>query len=473
MRAMKTLLLLTFGAIFCTGTATASPEKTPAGGGGIVYVIPIRDVIDDALLYVIRRGINEAADNNAAAIVFDMETPGGRVDTAEDILNMLRSLKIPTYALVNRNAISAGAIIAMATDHIYMTPSSKIGDAMPIMISMFGEVQSMPESIEEKQVSYVAAMIRAAAQHKGHNPELAVAMVRRDSEFKIGDEVISKKGHLLTLTNVDAERPVGPDKKPLLSEGTVNDLDELLQKIGRSNASVVELQVTAAEEIAQFIESISIVLLGLGLLGIYLEFKLPGVILPGALGALFLAIWFWGSHIAGLAGMEEIALFILGLILLIAEIFFIPGFGFLGMAGIAMMVFGILMGMVEHYPGAPTVPPLPEFHVPVLKLTGALVLAGLGVLLASRFLPKTSLFGKLVLQSATSRSEGFQAADDTTNLIGVRGVATTLLRPAGSANFSGRLVNVVTRGDFIEAGDQIVIVEAHGNRIIVERAKPV
>ena len=176
--------------------------------------------------------------------------------------------------------------------------------------------------------------------------------------------------------------------------------------------------------------------------------------------------------LGGLAGLEDIALFVVGLILVIVEVFFFPGYGFLGVAGVALMVFALLMGMIEHYPGSPTMPPLPEFQVPVLKLAGALLFSGVGLLLASRFLPSTPLFGRLVLQSATHRSEGFSAADDTTHLVGQLGVASTLLRPSGTARFGDTPLNVVTRGDFIEAGAEIVVVEAHGSRIVVERARP-
>lgn len=454
-----------FAVLPVTGPAASPAPRKEAP----IYVIPIADVIDDALLYMVRRGIREAHEHDAAAIVFDMDTPGGRVDTAEDILSLLRELKIPTYAYVNPNAISAGAIIAMATDHIYMAPNSKIGDAMPIMISMFGEIEKMPESIEEKQVSYVAAMIRAAAQHKGHDPELAEAMVRRDSEYKIGEEVISKKGRLLTLTNVEAARPVGDGKKPLLSEGTVEDLDTLLDRIGGPDCDVVEIEPKAAESIATYIESISVILLGLGLLGLYIEFKTPGFGLPGILGILLLAIWFWGSNIAGLAGKEEVAIFIVGLALILLEIFVFPGFGLAGVAGIVLMCVAILMGMVEHYPGGPAIPPLPEFKIPVLRLSGAILLSTIGLLIAARFLPRTTLFDSLVLQSATHRDAGFLASEDTAHMTGRTGIAVSQLRPAGVAQFGDQRLNVVTRGDFIEPGARIVVAEAHGNRIIVER----
>jgi membrane-bound serine protease (ClpP class) len=341
------------------------------------------------------------------------------------------------------------------------------------MLSFFGTVEPMPESIEEKSVSYVAAMIRAAAQHKGHDAQLAEAMVRRDSEYKIGEEVISKKGRLLTLTNKDAERPVGPDKRPLLSEGTVANLDELLARIGHGANRRQELTVTMAEEIARFIESFSIIILGLGLLGLYIEFKTPGFGLPGILGLTLLAVWFWGYNIAGLAGMEEIALFVLGLALLIIEIVFIPGFGLLGVGGILLMAGAIVMAMVGHHPGGPWWPAPPQLRGPLMNLGTAGILSAVGLWVAGHFLPKTRAFHRLVLESSTARSAGFTASSETGTLVGRRGLAETALRPAGVARFDTLRLNVVSRGGFIDAGVGIVIAEAHGNRIIVEPSNPV
>jgi membrane-bound serine protease (ClpP class) len=464
-------LLMLAGLILAPTCTLATTNNWIQPARGMVYVIPIHDEIDTALIYVIRRGLIEAEDGGAEAIIFDIDTPGGRVDAAEDILNMLRGVKTPTYTLVNPNAISAGAIIAMATDHIYMTPGSKIGDAMPIMLGLTGEVQPMPESVEEKSVSYVAAMIRAAAQHRGHDPQLAEAMVRRDAEYKIGDEVISKKGRLLTLTNKDAERLVGPDKRPLLSAGTVEDLQALLVKIGKDKCTLIELTVSSAEEIARFIESISIVLLGLGLLGLYIEFKTPGFGLPGISGIILLAIWFWGSHIAGLAGMEEVALFLLGVILLCVELFVFPGVILPGVIGLLLIITSILMGMTQHYPGDPWYPSLPAITDSAIRFTPSLLIAIAGALLAATFLPKVPLFNKLILDEAIRPRAGFVPARDNTSKIGQQGIAETRLNPAGAARFGDLRLNVVSRGEFIEPGEKIVIAEAKGNRIIVERLK--
>lgn len=467
MNLLRPLLILLFALAACLDLQAA--QRAASSRPGTIYIIPIRDVIDGALVYVIRRGLNEAEDQHAEAIIFDMDTPGGRVDAAEDILNMLRELKVPTYTLVNPNAISAGAIIAMATDHIYMTPGSKIGDAMPIMLGMTGEVQPMPESVEEKSVSYVAAMIRAAAQHRGHDPQLAEAMVRRDTEYKIGEEVISKKGRLLTLTNKDAERPVGPNKKNLLSEGTVEDLDDLIVKIGKEHCEQIELTVTTVEQIARIIESFSVILLGLGLLGLYIEFKTPGVILPGVLGVVFLAIWFWGSNIAGLSGMEEVALFMLGVIFLLAELFLFTGTVIPGVIGLSLIVCSLLMAMIQHYPGTPAWPSLPQVSFSVIQLGKSLLISAVGFWIVARFLPQTPLVKKMVLDTATSRAAGYTASADSSARVGQVGVTETRLNPAGAARFGAERLNVVARGDFINAGEEIIIAETHGNRIIVER----
>jgi len=195
------------------GVLLAAAVAAANAASDVVYVIPIHDMIERGLVYVVRRGVEEAVRQDAAAIVFDMDTPGGRLDAAEEIINIIGSVKVPTYTFVNPSAISAGAIIAMGTDHIYMAPGSRIGDAMPIMMSPFGQVQEMSEALEEKSVSYVASLIRSTAERKAHDPQLAESMVRRKQEFKVGDEIIKRAGELLTLTNKEAEKKVKRGEK--------------------------------------------------------------------------------------------------------------------------------------------------------------------------------------------------------------------------------------------------------------------
>lgn len=449
------------------GLASAAPEKAR----DLVYVIPIHDEIERALVYVIRRGVNEAVRDGASAIVLDMDTPGGRLDATEEILTLVGGVKIPTYTYVNPNAFSAGAIIAMATDHIYMAPGSRIGAAAPIMISPTGGgAEKMPEKVEEKMVSATASLIRSVAERKGHDPKLAEGMVRNEGEYKIGDDVIKKDKQLLTLTSKEAERKVkrGDKEENLLSEGTVETLDGLLALIGHGASEKRTFQITGAEQLARWIEAFSFIFLLGGILGIYIEFKTPGFGLPGILGGILLAIWFWGHHVAGLAGMGEILLFIVGVILLAVEIFVLPGFGVIGIAGALCMVAALFLAMVERFPGGPALPPMPDMKWAAANLIGTLFAVFVLGYLILKFLPKTPLYNYLVLTAEEKSDEGFESAKNEKDLVGRKGVLVTDLRPAGVVMIGSRRVDVVSHGEYVTKGATVVVTEVHGNRIVVE-----
>lgn len=472
---MNRLLCITAAALGLMGlaaapgpTTEAPRHATSANQDKVVFVIPIEGVINPSLTYVVRRGIRQAAnDDRVKAIVFDMHTDGGRLDVTEQIIRLIQNLDVPTYTFVNSRAFSAGAIISLATDHIYMAPNSVIGDAMPIMVSPMGGPQEMPEALEEKMVSAVAALIRGAAQHKGHDPLLAEAMVRRELEYAIDGEIICPAGELLTLTNVEAGRLF--DGTPLLSRGTVEDIETLIALEGLADSQIVQLTILPSEQFARWIEALSFIFLAGGLLGLYIEIRSPGFGLPGITGLLLLAVWFWGHHIAGLSGIMELALFMVGFGLLLAEVFVVPGFGLTGILGIAMMMGAIMLSMIEFAPAGPILPRQIDFMQPLQTLMYTVLLTGLGVYLVTIFLPGIPVFRRLILSRSTDRAHGYQASDDTTELLGNQGTTLTSLRPAGAGLFGDRRLDVVSRGDFIEAGIPIVIVETHGNRIIVER----
>ncbi|MDZ4198700.1 MAG: NfeD family protein [Kiritimatiellia bacterium] len=466
---MKTLLRWILPILVLAGSIQAQEPVVPVSKKPLVYVLPIRNAIEPALLYVLRRGAAEADAAQADAIIFVMDTPGGTVAAARDIVFMIQNLRIPAYTFVEKDAFSAGAIIALATRGIYMAPGSVIGDAMPILMTPFGGIQEMPEAVQEKMVSGVAALIRAAAEQGGHNKELAEAMVRRDSEFKIGDRVIKPEGRLLTLTNEEAEEPIGENGQPLLSAGTVRSVEELLERIGLPNAELRELRITSAERIARVLAALGPLLLMAGLLGIYIEVRTPGFGLPGILGILALGLFFWGHHIAGLTGSEDVLLFLVGVALLAVELLFLPGFGLVGIGGILLMAAGLLMAMVYRAPGGPIIPAWPQVELPLFHLSVAVVGAAFFGALAGRFLPKSRLFRRLVLETATDRASGYSAAEDRSALSGVRGRAATDLRPAGSALLGGRRIDVITRGEFIAEGVAIRVAETHGARVVVER----
>ena len=427
-------------------------------------------MIEPALTYVVRRGVQEADAAKAKAIIFVMDTPGGTLDAASDIIRLIERAPMPTYTFVEKDAYSAGAIIAMATKTIYMAPGSVIGAATPMMMSpMGGAPENLPEKIEEKMISAVAAQIRAAAEQGGHDTQLAEKMVRSDGEYRIDDVVVAASNRLLTLTNQEAEREVGPDKRKLLSSGTVKNVDDLLLRIGLAGAEKRELQVTSAERMARWIAALSPLFLMAGLLGIYLEIKTPGVSLPGILGVMALLLFFWGHHIAGLAGMEDMLLFVIGVVLLLVEIFILPGHGIFGVMGGALIFWALLSAMAEKLPGDPWYPTMPALQGPLLNLSIGIISGAVLAVLLGRFLPRVGPVNRLVLAQANTRSLGYAASDDSNNLMGLTGKAQSELRPAGAAIFGDRRLDVVTRGEFIKAGQPVRIVETHGNHIVVER----
>ena len=460
--------LLALSALVTVAPAVADTNTT--------IVIPIHGMIERGLSHVVLRGIAQAEEIGAGAVVIDMDTPGGKLSSAEEIVIALLKTTIPTYTFVNPRAISAGAIIALATDKIYMTPTGLIGDAMPIMGTPFGGAQEIPAGLQEKVLSPTTALVRNAAQQKGHNPRLAEAMVRSAIELKIGETLISPEGEILTLTSKDAAQLVGEEPAPLLSSGTVDDLDAMLALVGRSPDGVITVSESHAERVARTIEGfpMSGVLLALGLLGIYIEFKTPGFGLPGILGICFLAIWFWGHHIAGLAGMPELVLFVLGAILLLVEILVIPGFGVTGIAGLTLMVAALVMAMVDVVPPTPRpITPLDfaDMQGAIINLGVALILSFGGITALAKILPKTPMFQRIMLHATESPTQGYVASRPTDDLLGRTGVAATPLRPAGIGMFGDKRLNVVTRGTFIEQDEPIVIAESHGNRIVVDAIK--
>lgn len=450
--------------IWLTGLMLSTAQAQEAPTPPLVYIIPIKKMIEPALLYVVRRGMDEAVRNDADAILLHMDTTGGRVDSAVAVVGALGHSEIPVYTFVEKEAISAGAMIALSTSRIYMKPGSVIGDITPISMGMTGGVQDLPEAEKEKMTSYVAAHVRSAAEQGGHDPDLAEAMVRRSIEYKIGDTVISKEGTVLTLTSTEACQPVGEDQRPLLSAGTVESIDEMLEIIGLSGAQQVVMEVTAAERVARFIASIAPLLLMIGLGGLWLEFKTPGFGVFGIAGMVCLLLFFFGHHIAGLAGMEDVLIFILGVTLLAIEIFVTPGFGVMGISGVLLIFISFISAMSERLPGSwrPIEFSIETFSLPLMKVTLSFVGSVALVAVAGRFLPQTKMFKSLTL------NEVIPDAEEEGDLLGMEGFAHSDLRPGGTAYFGERKIDVVSSGEYISRQSPVRIVAVHGNRIVVE-----
>jgi membrane-bound serine protease (ClpP class) len=243
----------------------------------------------------------------------------------------------------------------------------------------------------------------------------------------------------------------------------------MLDRIGFSNAEVKEFEVNDLEKIARFISMIAPILMTIGMLALWIEFQTPGIGWGAVIGVLCLGLFFFGHHIAGLAGKEEILLFVVGLILLLIEIFALPGFGLIGITGIFLMMWSLLVSMAPSFPENPMIPSLPDLRLPIRNMVISLILSCIGMLLVSRFLPKSKAASWMVLKESTSSGSGYQSSESHTELLGLTGKTVTALRPGGAVMFGDSRQDVVSsHGEFIANGTLVKVIEVHGNRIVVE-----
>ncbi|MGA2605820.1 MAG: NfeD family protein [Verrucomicrobiia bacterium] len=456
--------------VFVVFGAAGTPSRADEASSKTVCVLTIHEDITRNTVYLIRRGLRDAEEKRAAALVLDMQTNGGRVDATEEIIRLLENAPMKTYTFVNDKAYSAGAYIAAATDKIFMSPGSVIGAATPVILGESG-VQELPKSYEEKLSSAMRARIRATAQEKGYNPDVFEAMVDADRGLTIDNKEITPKGKLLTLTNEEAARKYGNPLKPLLSSATVKSVAELLEKVGLKDAITFEVSPYGFEQLARWITAISPLLILVGFLALYIELSHPGVALPAIVAVICFAIYFLGYFVAGFAGWEEIALFIFGLALLALEFFLFPGHFVSAALGTIAVLAALVLAMTGRLPSEPIIPSWGRLEIPLAKVFGAMLGAMIAAALLARWLPKSTLFKKMELAAATNSAEGYTtSSSDARALLGSMGVAETNLRPSGKGRFGDQLVDVVTEGDLIERGKPIKIVEVQGSRVVVKRA---
>src|SRR6476659_7907669 len=451
---------------FVFGVAAPAPARKAIQKGDVV-VVPLHGEVAPSLLAFLRRAVKTAESNDASAIVFDMNTYGGRLDTATEIVNALNQIKIPTYTFINTNAGSAGALIVIATQRIYMAPVSAIGAAAPILST--GE--DLPATAKEKTISYWSALVRGSAIKNGHNPDLAEAFMNKEKEVKIGDRVVHPKGAILTLNAQEATERI--NGKPLLAEGIVDSVSALIDKAALKG-NEVKIEPTGFEQIAFWITALAPLLLLGGILGAYLEFKIPGATLPGIISAVCFALFFLGHYLAGLAGWEVVALFILGIVLVLIEIlFFAHSTIVFGVLGVFLMLASLLWTMVDRYPGQNFLPTGKMLAMPLLNMFIAIVGSSIVIALLARYLPRTSIYRRFALMD--SNPPGPSLAGEPRHFVtaltltpGTHGTAITVLRPSGKARFADRIVDVVTAGEFIGTQTPVTVIQTDGMRVVVK-----
>ncbi len=415
-----------------------------------VYVGLIESEIDLGLAPYIRRVVSEAEKNNADAIIFKINTFGGRLDAATQIKDAILSTNILTIAFINNRAISAGSLIALSCDKIVMVPGSSIGATT--VVDQAGKKQS------EKYQSYMRSEMRSTAERNGRRTDIAEGMV---------DERIVVKGlvdstQLITLTSKEAV-------KYGIADTLLNNFNELLAAFDLNKAEVVTVHSNWAEGVVRFLNNpvVSSILIMIGFFGLIAEIKSPGWGVPGTAGLIALTLFFGSSYILELASILEILMFIGGVVLIILEIFVIPGFGIAGISGIILVIVSLFLSLVGSEPFFD----MDSISQAIVQLSTSLLGALILIFILAKFLPKTSVFKRFVLSVEEKTEHGFVSRPNSKDLVGAEGIAVTTLRPAGTVEIEGKRIDVVTESEYIEQGKKVRVTEVDGMKIIVRELK--
>jgi membrane-bound serine protease (ClpP class) len=453
--------------------AAPAPEAPrPAGAKTALYVIPIHDEIAKPTLYIVRKGVKEAIAAGATTVVLDMNTPGGGLAETLEIMEILdrfrESGNCRVITFVNREAGSAGAIIAAITDEIYFAPKSVIGAAEVVLAT--GE--DVGSSMKRKITSFLSAKVRTLTEKNPRRGRVLQAMMDPAYELRIGDTVVKAKDVLLTLTSTEAMAAYGDPPEPLFGAGIVDDLPALCRTLtGGAEYAVQSFEVTWSVKLAQWLTMLSPLFLGLGGLLLYIEFKTPGFGVFGISGILLILIVFFGHYVAGLSGHEPMLVFLLGAILVLVEVFFLPGTLVLALPGIVLMLGSLLWGMADIWPGQGIAVDPAVFYRPLINLLVSFVLTvAMGAAMV-RFLPRSWIYDRIILRSEITGVSGSPVSSLGTaeggnghSLAGATGRAVTGLFPSGEIEVAGQRVQarlevgsapvgatirVVRRADFV------------------------
>lgn len=461
-------------------------EEAPAPGRK-AFVIPIRGTVEPSMAAFVKRAIRDTADTPGALYVLEIDTPGGRVDSALAIVEtMLETPGERTVAFVRDKALSAGALIALSCGRLVMRPSSTIGDCAPITYSEKGV-----EVMGEKFQSPLRAKFRTLARRNGYPATLAESMVTAEMEvFRVelpgrtlfldareieelpeseraslvSKQTVVAEGELLTMDDTEA-RELG------FSAGSAADVRAALALLGAEGAQIVRLETSWSEDLGRLIGMLSPLLLMIGLAALYTELKAPGFGVPGIVGIACLALVFSVQYLVGLADYTELIIVLLGVVLLGIELFALPGFGVAGFAGLALLGVGLLLSLQDFVLPDPKLPWQKDILLGNLaQVLGAFVVAIASALAFARYvLPR---LGRVVQGPYLAATLGeARAGSGGTGPVraGDAGTAVTPLRPSGKAAFGDELVDVVTEGGYIEPGTAVVVARVQGARVVVAR----
>jgi len=434
-----------------------------AATDSLVYRVPIEGTIDLGLPPFIERSLNTAAEEGALAVIFDIDTFGGRVDAATQIKDAILDSPILTVAFINRRAISAGALISMSCDKIYMTSGGTIGAATAV--DMQGKKGS------EKVISYMREEMASTAESTGRNLDIAKGMVDEElsfthleidgESFEVTDLEGRKEGKLITLTTELA-------KKYKIADGGAETFDELLAELNLSDAKVRSTKANWAEAIVRFLTNpvVASLLMTFGFLGILFELQQPGWGVSGTIGVVCLALALGSGYIAELASATDLLIIFVGILLLLIEMIVIPGFGIAGISGIIIVVFGLYRLLLPDVPVGEEVTDMAMSGL-TIGIIGGLV----GLILLFRLMTKTKFWKKLATPDVQDHERGYDTSLGLEDKVGQEGVADTDLHPSGWVLIGNERIFVVSDGTFIENGEKVKIIKVDGNRVVVRKIK--
>ena len=445
-----TAILLIFSFVVQASDSLKLGKKT------IVYKFDIKEEIAPPVWRQTQAAFKQAAEANVDYILIHMNTYGGAVDAADNIRTKILESTVPVMVFIDNNAASAGALISIACDSIYMRSGANIGAATVVD----GEGKPLPE----KYQSYMRSTLRSTAEATHRNPKIAEGM----NDPRIYIPGVNDSGKVITFTVTEAI-------KNGYCQAKAESIEEVMQKAGITNYEIIEYKKTTIESIVDFLlkPAVSGLLIMLIIGGIYFEFQSPGIGFP-LFAAVFGAILYFAPlYLEGLAANWEILLFIVGVILLLLEIFVIPGFGVVGISGIICIVFGLTLSLVGSLPSESSPIDLPSsdgfLKALMTVIVSVFVSLAVSVYLGSKFI-KSTLFSKYILHATQNSDKGYVSADATiNNLVGKSGVAYTILRPVGKIQIGEDIYDAVAENSFIEKGESIEVIKFESAQLFVKK----
>lgn len=419
------------------------------GFSQLIYRVNIEGEIDLGLAPFISRVLDEAKNGQIDAVIFEINTFGGRLDSAVQIRDSILNSNVMTIAYINKRAISAGALISLACNRIVMAKGSTIGAATPVTINPLNPLDNKVKPASEKIISYFRNEMAATAESNGRPSKIAEAMVDPD----IFIENVSEAGKLLTLTSTEASR-LG------ISDYVIsNGINDILAEFHLEGSRIIDKQSNWAEKLLRLLTGsiLSSLLLSLGLIGLVMEFRTPTWGVAGTFGIICLALFFWGHFAVNLVGWEEIALLSIGIILIALEAFVIPGFGITGISGIACIMIGLTLSLLGKHPTSR------QIWQALSQVAIAISISIVIIIVSLKSLSQTAMAKKFVLQKVTNKSPDLPGVS-----VGLVGIAQSNLRPAGIGEFNNQRLNIVSEGDYIPAHTKIIISYISGNKILVK-----